>query len=130
MSPTLERALGDKLITNRGARDAPKLWSTPTTLRKAGQARIRTRIAKRSPRSAERLADAISDALRAQDATVTGEDTWGETISDITADLNGIYEKRDRLADKIKEAFTAHPLGEILGSMCGFASQNRFTGPS
>ena len=126
MSPALERALGDKLTTSGGVRDALMLWGTPTALKKAGRAR---RIAKRSPRSAERLADAISDALKAQGVTVAGEATWGEAISDITGDLDGICDKRDRLAGKIKEAFTAHPLGEILGSMCGFASQNRLAGP-
>ena len=96
------------------------LWSTPTALKKAGRARIRNRIAKRSPRSAERLADAIWDALTAQGVTIAGEGIWGETISDITGDLDRICDKRDRLAGKIEAAFQAHPLGKILDSMCGF----------
>ena len=66
VSPALERALGDKLATSGGARDALARWGTPTALRSAGRARIRTRIAKRSPRTADRLADAISAALDAQ----------------------------------------------------------------
>ena len=40
---------GDKLSSSGGARDALARWSTPTALRTAGRARIRTRIAKRSP---------------------------------------------------------------------------------
>ena len=77
VSPALERALGDKLATSGGARDALARWGTPTALRSAGRARIRTRIAKRSPRTADRLTDAIWGALDAQSITVTAEATWG-----------------------------------------------------
>ena len=48
MSPALERAVGDKLSSSGGARDALARWGTPTALRAAGKARVRTRIAKRS----------------------------------------------------------------------------------
>ena len=83
VSPALERALGDKLATSGGARDALARWGTPTALRSAGRARIRTRIAKRSPRTADRLTDAISAALDAQTITVTAEATWGHTITEL-----------------------------------------------
>ena len=69
VSPALERALGDKLANSGGARDALARWGTPTALRSAGKARVRTRIAKRSPRTADRLTDAISAALDAQTIT-------------------------------------------------------------
>ena len=75
VSPALERALGDKLANSGGARDALARWGTPTALRSAGRARIRTRIAKRSPRTAGRLTDAIWAALDAQTITVTAEAT-------------------------------------------------------
>ena len=81
VSPALERAVGDKLSSNPGARDALARWGTPTALRAAGRARIRARIAKRSPRTAGRLTDAICAALGAQSLTVTAEATWGQTIS-------------------------------------------------
>ena len=120
VSPALERALGDKLATSGGARDALARWGTPTALRSAGRARIRTRIAKRSPRTADRLTDAIWGALDAQSITVTAEATWGHTITELAADLDRICERRDQLATTIEAAFMGHPLGKVLNSLCGF----------
>lgn len=120
VSPALERATGDKLAANAGLRDALARWGTPTALRSAGRARVRTRIAKRSPRTAQRLTEAIWAALDAQSLTVTAEATWGDTISDLAADLDRICARRDQLTADIEEAFLAHPLGKVLASMCGF----------
>ena len=120
MSPALERALGDKVTTSGGARDALARWGTPTALRSAGRARIHARIAKRSPRAAGRLTDAIWAALDAQHITVTAEAAWGHTISELAADLDRICARRDQLTGDIAEAFMAHPLGKVLNSLCGF----------
>ena len=120
VSPALERAVGDKVATNPGVRDALARWGTPTALRSAGRARVRTRIAKRSPRTSERLTEAIWAALDAQSLTVTAEATWGDTISDLAADLDRICVRRSRLTADIEEAFLAHPLGKVLASLCGF----------
>ncbi len=120
VSPALERAVGDKVASSAGVRDALARWGTPTALRSAGRARLRARIAKRSPRSAQRLTDAIWAALAAQIITVTAETTWGNTICELAGDLNGICARRDQLAADIEEAFLAHPLGKVLASMCGF----------
>ena len=95
-------------------------WGTPTALRSAGRARARTRIAKRSPRTAERLTEAIWAALDAQSLTVTAEAAWGDTISDLAADLDRICVRRSRLTADIEEAFLDHPLGRVLASLCGF----------
>ena len=120
VSPALERATGDRLAANAGLRDALARWGTPTALRSAGKARLRARIAKRSPRTAERLTDAVWAALDAQSLTVTAEAAWGDTISELAADLDRICARRDRLAADIEEAFMAHPLGKVLASLCGF----------
>ena len=120
VSPALERALGDKLANSGGARDALARWGTPTALRSAGRARIRTRIAKRSPRTADRLTDAIWAALDAQTITVTAEAAWGDTITELAADLDRICARRDHLAADIEAAFMGHPLGKVLASLCGF----------
>ena len=120
VSPALERALGDKVATSSGARDALARWGTPTALRSAGRARIHARIAKRSPRAAGRLTDAIWAALAAQTITVTAEATWGHTITDLAADLDRICARRDLLTGDIAEAFMEHPLGKVLNSLCGF----------
>ena len=120
VSPALERAVGDKLSSSGGARDALARWGTPTALRDAGKARVRTRIAKRSPRTAQRLTDAIWGALDAQSVTVTAEATWCDTITELAADLDRICERRDQLATTIEDAFMDHPLGKVLASLCGF----------
>ena len=120
VSPALERAVGDKVATNAGVRDALARWGPPTALRSAGRARVRARIAKRSPRTAQRLTEAIWAALDAQTLTVAAEAAWGDTITDLAADLDRICSRRDRLAGDIEEAFGAHPLGKVLSSMCGF----------
>jgi len=120
VSPALERAVGDKAARSGGVRDALARWGTPTALRAAGKARVRARIAKRSPRSAERLTDAIWAALEAQTVTVAAEATWGDTIAELAADLNRINERRDRLAADIEQAFGEHPLGKVLTTLSGF----------
>ena len=120
ISPALERATGDKLTTNAGLRDALARWGSPGALRAAGKARIRARIAKRSPRSAGRLTEAIWTALDAQSLTVVAEAAWGHTISELAADLDRICARRDQLTGDIEAAFLAHPLGKVLTSLCGF----------
>ena len=121
VSPALERAVGDKLSSNPGARDALARWATPTALRAAGRARLRARIAKRSPRAAGRLTDAICAALGAQSLTVTAEATWGARPSaNSPATWTASVRVRDRLAGDIEDAFMAHPLGKVLASLCGF----------
>ena len=81
---------------------------------------MRTRIAKRSPRSAERLTEAIWAALDAQTIIVTAEATWGGTISELAADLDRVCARRDQLTTDIEAAFLDHPLGRVLTSLCGF----------
>ena len=81
---------------------------------------MRTRVAKRSPRSAERLTEAIWAALAAQSLTVTAEAAWGDTICDLAADLARINARRSQIAADIETAFMEHPLGKVLASLCGF----------
>ena len=120
ISPALERAIGDKLVTNPGLRDVLVSWPTPTALKAAGRSRIANRIAKHSPRTAQRLTEAIWVALDAQSLTVTAETAWGDTICDLALDLNRICQHRNQLGVDINNAFMEHPLGKVLASLCGF----------
>ena len=120
VSPALERAVGDRLVSVPGLRAALVKWPTPSALRTAGKARVWTLISKRSKRTAQRLTDLIWAALQAQTVVVVAEATWGETIGGLAADLDRIIGRRDRLAADIGEAFLEHPLGKVLNSMCGF----------
>ena len=126
VSPALERAIGDKLVTVAGVRDLLKHWPTPTALQAAGRSRIRNRIAKRSPRSAEELARVIWGALKDQTFAATEEETWGELIADQAGDLDRVISQRNQIAKAIKAIYGSHPLGKVLDSMPGFGNR---TGP-
>ena len=120
VSPALERATGERLMSTPGLRAALVKYPTPTALRTAGKARVRTLISKLSKRTAATLTNEIWAALSSQTVTVPAEATWGETIGDLAADLDRIIARRQRLAADIEEAFLEHPLGKVLNSMCGF----------
>lgn len=119
VSPALERALGDRL-NHPGVRDLVAAYPTPTALRRAGRARIRTVITKRSPRTADKVASAVWKALEAQTVTLPAEDRWGQIISDLAKDLERIHSQRKNLEADIEETFFKHPLGTVLASLCGF----------
>lgn len=120
VSPTLERAVGDRLISTPGLRDLLMKWSTPTALRTAGKTRVRTLISERSGRTGPKVVDRIWAALQAQTVTVPAEATWGETIRELTSDLDRIIAQRTELATHIEQAFMEHPLGIVLNTMSGF----------
>lgn len=118
VSPALERALGPRLH-HGGVRDLLAKYPTPTALAKAGKARIRTTIAKRSPRLAASVAERVSTALDAQTVTVAAENTLGRVIAELAAELDRIHLRRGTLEAEIEEVFLAHPLGPVLISLPG-----------
>lgn len=119
ISPALERAIGSRL-GHAGIRDALAKWPTPTALKAAGQARIRARIAKQSPRLASKATEEIWSALDAQSVTLPGETAWGRVIADLCSDLDRVIARRDQLATEIETVFMSHPLGMVLVTLCGF----------
>ena len=82
-SAALERAVGNRLISVPGLRAGLARWPTPTALRTAGKARVRTLISKHSKRTAPTLTAQTWTAPRAQTVTVVAEATWDETIGDV-----------------------------------------------
>ncbi len=118
-SPGLERAVGQRLV-QAGVRDLIAKWSTPTALRAAGKAKVRNAIKKRSPRLANKITDEIWAALDAQTVVLPAEETWGQVVGELLADLDRIQTQRARLAAQIEEAFLAHPLGQVLVTLYGF----------
>lgn len=119
VSPALERAVGDRL-GQPGIRDLLKIWSTPSELRRAGKTRVCRKIARRSPRIADKVTDAIWHALDAQSLTLPAQDIWGEVIADLADDLDRIHTRRAELAQQIEEMFLHHPLGAVLVTLTGF----------
>ena len=105
---------------DRAERWCVALMSTPTALRQAGKARVRKAIARRSPRLADKVTDAVFEALDAQSVTLPGEATWGQVIAELAADLDRIHTRRDELAGQIEEVFLEHPLGAVLVTLTGF----------
>ena len=127
VSPALERVVGERLMSRSGLRAALVRWPTPTALRTAGKARFRMLMSRRSERTAAPLTDEIWAALRSQTVTVVAEATWGETISDLAADLDRVITQRQTLAADIEEAFLEHPLRTVPNSMCGFGPRTGAT---
>ena len=119
VSPALERAIGHRL-GQPGVRDALRKWPTPSELGAAGRTKVRNVIKKRSPRLADKVTDGIFDALDAQTVTLPAEETWGEVIADLLADLERIQTRRAELGKTIEEVFLSHPLGVVLVPLCGF----------
>ena len=119
VSPALERAIGHRL-GQPGVRDALRKWPTPSELGAAGRTKVRNVIKKRSPRLADKVTDGIFDALDAQTVTLPAEETWGEVIADLLADLERIQTRRAELGKTIEEVFLSHPLGVVLVTLCGF----------
>jgi transposase len=119
LSPGLERVVGHRLV-QAGVRDLIAKWSTPTALRTAGKIKIRNTIKKRSPRIATKIGDEVWAALDAQTVVLPAEETWGQIVGELLADLDRIQQQRVRLAGQIEEAFLRHPLGQVLVTLCGF----------
>ena len=132
MSPALERAIGDTLVSVPGLRAELAKWPTPSVLHADGKVRGPDGvIAKRSKSGQpQKLTDQIWAALAAQTVTVVAEATWGETIGDLAGDLDRIIDLRERLEPDIGAAFLEHPLGTVLNSMCGFGPRTGARKPS
>ena len=118
VSPALERAIGARLA-QPGVRDLLAKHPTPTALRTAGRSRIERLVARRSPRLASKVTDAVVGALEAQSVSVPAEVTIGRVIAELATELDRLCGRRDALAAEIEEAFLAHPFGELLSSLPG-----------
>jgi transposase len=119
ISPALERAVGSRL-GHPGVRDLLAGAPTPTALRRIDEIAIRAAVAARSPRLADKVTQAVQAALSAQTVTLSGEDTWGEIIAGLVADLERVHTQRDALGRRIEAVFLEHPLGKVLVTLCGF----------
>lgn len=119
VSPALERAVGDRL-GQPGVRDLLARYPTPTALRAAGRPRVQRLVAKRSPRLAAKVTDAVFEALEAQSVTLPAEDTWGQVIVELVGDLDRIGARRAELAKQVEKVFLQHPLAKVLVSLVGF----------
>jgi len=122
ISPALERAIGSRL-SHGGIRALLAKYPTPAALRKAGKTRVAKLMKARSPRLANKVADAVFTALDAQTVTVPAEATIGRIIAELAVELDRLHERRETLAKEIEEVFLAHPLGPVLVSLPGIGTR-------
>ena len=87
LSRRVGRAVGDR-FGQPGVRDLLARCPTPSALRRAGKVRVRKLVARRSPRIAGKVTEAVFDAVDAQSLTLPAENTWGEVIAELAGDLD------------------------------------------
>lgn len=116
--PALEHAVGPDL-ERPGTLDLLIKYPGPDSLRTAGRTRIRRTIPVRSPRIADRLTDAVLDALTRQTVVVIGTTAAAQVIPRLAAQLSMLREQRQQIADQVERLVEAHPLSPVLTSMPG-----------
>lgn len=116
--PALERAVGPDL-ERPGTLDLLIKYPGPEALRLAGRTRIRKVVATRSPRIADRLTDAVMDALTRQSVVVTGTTAAAQVVPRLAAQLSMLREQRTQIAEQVERLVEAHPLSPVLTSIPG-----------
>ena len=114
--PALERALGPHL-DHPAVADLLTRYPTPQALKTAGRGHVKARLKKHAPRAAERLTEAIFDALGQQ--TVVGTGAAGIVLPKLAEQLLALRRQRDEITSQVEALVEAHPLCEVLTSMPG-----------
>ena len=94
-------------------------WPTPADLRKAGRARIDTKLKANGCRRHTAWAKAITDALGKQTVVVAGTDAAGVVLPHLARQLVALHAQRDDVAAQVEALVEAHPLYPVLTSMPG-----------
>jgi transposase len=116
--PALERAIGPRL-QHPAILDLLQRYPSPQAMRAAGRVRLAARMRKLAPRSADRLADAIVEALGEQTVVVTGTAAAAQVLPRLAEQLVTLRRQRDEIAEKVEQMVDAHPLSAVLTSMPG-----------
>lgn len=107
--PTLERTLKNWL-TSPGILDLLRTYPTMELLRKAGPARIRNLIHKRSPHLSDKAAPLIWEAVQSQTIELPAADVWARIIHDLADQLDRNINQRKQLEKTLREGLRTHPL--------------------
>ena len=116
--PALERALGPHL-DHPAVADLITRYPTPQALKTAGRGHVRARLKKHAPRAADRLTEAIFNALGEQTVVVVGTGAAGIVLPKLAEQLLALRRQRDEIASQVEALVEAHPLHEVLTSMPG-----------
>ena len=107
--PTLERALRNWL-TSPGILDLLRKNPTVEHLRKAGPARIRNLIHKRSPHLSDKAAPLIWEAVQSQTIELPAAETWAQIIPDLADCLERNISRRRQLEKTLRKELRTRPL--------------------
>jgi transposase len=114
--PALERALDPR---SKGALVLLERYQTPDALRRSGRKRVEAYLRKRGVRNAPRLAEVALAAANSQRVRVPGQELAARILSRIAGELITLNGRIDALEEELVEAFSSHPLSEILVSLPG-----------
>lgn len=120
--PALERAIGNRL-TSPGILDLLRKYPTIGQLRRAGRARIRTVVHKRSPRLSDKAAPLIWEAVKSQPFDLPASQAWARIIPNLANYLDQIVTHRKQIEKDLRQELRTHPLGQVLVTIPGFATR-------
>lgn len=116
--PALERVLGPHL-DHPAVLDLLEHYPTPGALAALSRQRLATRLRKRAPRMAERLAGDIDQALSEQRVVIPGTAAIGMVVPRLVEQLQTLRTQREDLAREVEARVLAHPLCPVLTSLPG-----------
>ena len=120
--PGLERVIGNRL-TSPGILDVLRKYPTIGQLRRAGRARIRNLIHKRSPRLSDKAAPLIWEAVKSQPIELPATEAWAQIIPNLADALDRTVSNRKQVEKTLSEDLRTHPLGQVLVTIPGFATR-------
>ena len=116
--PALERAIGPDL-DNRAVLALLETYGGPGGLSAAGKSRLLALARRHSPRTAERVVEAVLAALAEQTVSVPGTAAAEKVLPALARALAQVHTERRALGAQIEELLDAHPLAPVLTSMPG-----------
>lgn len=117
--PALERVFAGTRLTNNLSLDLSARYGGPTTLAKAGPARVKAWAKKTQHRAVDKLVDDIFRALGQQSVTAIGTAAVESIIPRVAAQVSALKTQRAELAAEVERLLDDFPLLEVLTSMPG-----------
>jgi transposase len=114
--PALERVIGPHL-DHVAMTELLQKYPTPDALRKAGQSRVATFMAKFAPRAGKRWTAEVFTALGEQTVVVAGTGAAGVVLPQLAAQLAQLRASRAEVLARVEDLVEAHPLHPVLTSM-------------
>nr|WP_240630398.1 IS110 family transposase [Specibacter cremeus] len=114
--PALERVVGNHLDHPAMAELLIK-YPTPAALRRTGQARVATLLARYAPRAGKGWAADVFTALGEQTVVVAGTNAAGTVLPQLAAMLKQLRTAREEILTQVEALVEAHPLHTVLTSM-------------